>query len=483
MRLVSAWATPVLLLAVATALIAGGRDGLWLALLFVVAPLFVSLAAPEPAAADDRQSLPPAVLVVVLGLIVWANLSLAGDVAAWMGWPRRLGVIPAALAAAGLGLWPVASRRWLWLVPVGLVALLLPVAVMLQASGSNPLAIWTEVAQLPAFRFSPESPWVTEGRAVGPRHGLVLLAFDEEHRLTPLDPGPFRVEVNDSGRVQLQEWTLAPGQSVTLRPGDRLQLDGPRRLKFEADKRVPGAPASGIAWADSSFAPRSLRLLAVLGLGLTLLGGAVALAGPASSARPTPAGVALGGVVLLTLLGWAECWAVYAVRWAPELYLGGVASAALLELPRLVLRGSSWGPLLAGAGLAGLFALFLAASLALRELLPIAGSDRGLPAGILAVTALLALMPIEPWSLMLSALGLGASCLAPLILLGPPRARPQAATWALGVGVALFLGVTAAGRLWPPAGSVAQALVAYPALVAAPAVAAVLRVAGRPARA
>lgn len=480
MRFVSAWATPVLLLAVPTALIAGGRDGLWLGLLFVVAPLFASLAAPEPAAAGGPQSLPPAVLLLVVGVIVWANLALAGDVATWMGWPRWLGVIPAALAAAGLVLWPTASRRWLWLVPIGLVALLLPVVVMGQASGSNPLAIWTEVASQPAFRFSRESPWVIEGRAVGPRRGLVLLAFDEEHRLTPLDPGPFRVEVNDSGRIQVQEWTLAPGQSVTLRPGDRLQLDGPRRLKFEVDKRVPGAPSSGIAWADSSFALRPLRLFSILGLGLTLLGGAVALAGPASSARPTRAGVALGGAVLLALLAWAECWGIYAVRWAPELYLGGVTGAALLELPRLVLRGSPWGPLLAGVGLAGLFALFLAASLALRERLAEAG---GLWAWVLAVPAFLALMPIEPWSLMLSALGLGASCLAPLILLGPPPARPHAAPWGVGVGVVLFLGVTAAGRLWPPAGPVAQALVAYPALVAAPAAAAVLRVAGRPARA
>jgi len=479
MRFVSAWVNPALLLAVPAALIAGGQDGLWLGLLFVVAPLFASLAAPEPAA-GGTQTFPPAVLLLVVGPIAWANLSLAGDVATWMGGPRWLGVIPAVLAAAGLALWPRASRRWLWLVPIGLVALLLPAAAMIRASGSNPLAIWTEVASQPAFRFSPQSPWVTEGRPVGPRRGLVALAFDEEHRLTPLDPGPFRVEVNDSGRIQVQEWTLTPGQSVTLRPGDRLQLDGPRRLKFEADRRVPGAPASGIAWADSSFAPRPLRLLSILGLGLTLLGGAVALVGPGTVARPGRAGVALGGAVLLALLAWAECWAIYAVRWAPELYLGGVAGPALLELPRLVLRGSPWGPLLAGAGLVGLLALFLGASHALRERLAGAG---GLWAGVLAVTAFLALLPLEPWALMLSALGLGASCLAPLIVLGAPPARPHAATWALGVGVVLFLGVTAAGRLWPPAGLATQALVAYPALVAAPAAAAVLRVAGRPARA
>ena len=102
MRFVSAWATPALLLAVPTALIAGGRDGLWLGLLFVVAPLFAALAAPEPAAAGSQQSLPPAVLLLVVGVIVWANLGLAGDVATWTGWPRWTGIVPAAIAAAGL---------------------------------------------------------------------------------------------------------------------------------------------------------------------------------------------------------------------------------------------------------------------------------------------------------------------------------------------------------------------------------------------
>ena len=86
MRFVSAWATPVLLLAVPTALIAGGRDGLWLGLLFVVAPLFASLvAAREPAAAGGPQTFPPIVRLLVVGPIAWANLSLAGDVATWMG--------------------------------------------------------------------------------------------------------------------------------------------------------------------------------------------------------------------------------------------------------------------------------------------------------------------------------------------------------------------------------------------------------------
>ena len=84
MRFVSAWATPVLLLAVPTTLVAAGRDGLWLGLLFVVAPLFASLLAARHRAvapAGTRQSLPLVVMLLVIGVIVWANLSLAGDVA------------------------------------------------------------------------------------------------------------------------------------------------------------------------------------------------------------------------------------------------------------------------------------------------------------------------------------------------------------------------------------------------------------------
>lgn len=493
MRFVAAWMTPALLLAVPAELLAQGRDGLWVALLFIVAPLFALLAAAGSRATvpeAGQRSLPLVVMLLVVGVIVWANLSLAGDVATWMGWPRWRGIVPAAAAAMGLVLWPGASRHWPWLVPPGLIALVLPVAAIVYFSNSNPIATWSEVASQPAFRFPADSPWVGEGRRVGHRSGSLALLFEEEHRVTPVDPGPLRVEVHDHGRVQVQEWTLAPGQSVTLRPGDRLQLDGPRRLKFEADKRVPGAPVSGIAWADSSRSMRP-RVLRFLGLGVTLLGGAVALVGFAG-----PTGTALTRVwptvlVLLWVLASAECWAIYAARWAPELFLGGVAAASLLELPTFVLKSQPVGPRLVGFTLAGLFALFLAASVALRKQLAAAegqvgesvASDGGLWGGVFAVTALAALWPVEPWSLMLSALGLGASCLAPLVLLGPRTARPRATTWALGVGFVLFLGVTAAGRLWPPASPLAEALVAYPALVAAPVAAILLRVAARPARA
>lgn len=490
-RFVSAWATPALLLAVPAALVAEGRDGLWLALLFVVAPLFASVAAASrrPAALDPgRRALPLVAMFLVVCLVIWANLSLAGDIAAWMSLPRWGGVVPA-VAATGILLWPPAARFWPWLVPAGLVALLLPVAIMVHASGSDPITTWSRVASQPAFRFSADSPWVTQGRPVGLHHASRAFSFEEEHRVTPVDPGPLRVEVGDRGRLQIQEWTLAAGQSVTLRPGDRLQVQSPARLKFEADKRVPGAPLSGISWADSSRSPRLLMVIRLLGLGLTLVGGAVGLVGLAPATGTSRASVGLHGLVLLAFLAWAECWAVYAARWAPEFFLGGVTAAALLELPALILRGNPWGSRLVGVSLVGLFALFLAASVALREQLAAtegeAGrtleSDLGLWGGVFAVTALAALWPVEPWSLVLSSLGLGASTLAPLSLIGSPASRPAAVTWAVGLGLALFFGLTAVARLGLPAGAVGQAILAYPALVAAPVSAAILRVARRPA--
>ncbi len=479
---VAAWATPALLLSVAAALIAEGRGGLWLALLFVVAPLFASLTVSvrPPTPPGDAGALPLGASLLVVGLIVWANLSLAGDVASWMGWPRWGGIV---LAAAGLAvvLWPAGSRCWPWLVLTGLVALLVPLVVVGAASRSGPLATWAHVASQRAFRFPAGSPWVTEGRVVEARRGT--LAFEEEHRLTPVDPGPLRVEVSDQGRVQVQEWTLTPGQSVTLRPGDRLQLERPRRLRFEADKRIPGAPASGIAWADAALAGRSLSPLRILGLGVTLLGGAVALAGVGGAAVAARSGVALAGVVLLALLGWAECWTIYALHWAPEVYLGGVTAAPLLELPALALRGGPWGPQLAALTLVGLFALFLAGFAALRGEHGTLGPAARLGGGILVLAALAALWPLPPPSLMLGALGLGASTVGPLVLAGTPAGRQRAATGALWVGLAVFVGLSTVGRLGVSADSVTEALADYPALVAAPLVAGILLVARRPARA
>jgi hypothetical protein len=43
---------------------------------------------------------------------------------------------------------------------------------------------------------------------------------------------------------------MTPGRSVVPRGGRPVLAQ--LRLRFEADKRVPGAPASGMAWAETS---------------------------------------------------------------------------------------------------------------------------------------------------------------------------------------------------------------------------------------
>lgn len=486
--LVSAWAAPALVLGVSAELVARGREGLWLLLLFFVAPLLAALAlSARPAAAPEagRPRVVPAATALVAALLVSANLGLAGDVATWFGAGRSRGV----LLAAGILALPLLSRRAVRAGPglfaLGLALLALPLAVMARASGADPLATWRQVASEPAFRFRADSPWVTRGRAVGNGPGWRALLFEEEHRVAPVDPGPVRVEIADRGRLEVEEWALPGGESLVLRPRDRLQVDGRRRLRFEAGKRVPGAPPSGIAWADAAPLDRRFLAARLLGPAVTLVGGAVALM-VAGGARGIPrGGLALGGLALLALFGWAECWAVYTARWAPELFLDGVDPAALVELPALVVGEARGGPWLVALTLAGLAALLLAAAVGLRVgLLGDGGRRPGASAlvvsgGILGAAALLALWPVEPWGLVLAALGLGASTLAPLGLVAGRGGRPRGIAWATGLGLVVFLALAELGRLEIAAGGVAEALFAYPALVAAPAAALALRLAGR----
>jgi hypothetical protein len=478
---------PALVLTVAAGLFEGGRQGLWLALLFAAAPLAAFLLVSRGGAGASAGALPLAAMLLVVALMLAANLSLAGNVSAWMGLPRWTGVLAGAGASLGALLWSRASRSWPWLFPLGVAGLLLPLGVMVHASGSPPPAVWRQITSEGAFRFRSDSPWVTEGRAVVPRRGPPTLRFEEEHRVTAVDPGPIRLEIADRDRIQIQERTLSSGQAVTLRPGDRLHLDPGRRLQFEAGKRIPGTPASGIAWADPPSGSLRLALGDYLGLAVTLLGGAVSFAG---FGHPAPGGrfaAGVWGLVLLALLGWAECWAIYAVRWAPELFMGGVDAPALLELPAVMLRGDPWGLRLAVVTVLGLFLAFLAGCLALREGLgatapergPVLASEPGLWAALIVVTALGSLWLVEPLVLTLIAFGAGASALSPLALLPPPPGRPSHASWVVGVGLFLFLAAAAVGWVGPADSAVVRAIGAYPALAAAPVTASALWVARR----
>src|SRR5258705_12633117 len=97
-----------------------------------------------------------------------------------------------------------------------------------------------------------------------------------------LSPATYRVL--EPGRFR--EGQLHPGESLALRAGDRLVLAAGARLRFEAGKRIPGSPASGIAWADPPERSSLPSVLGALGATVTLGGGRLGFVG---SRRGLPA--------------------------------------------------------------------------------------------------------------------------------------------------------------------------------------------------
>ena len=409
--------------------------------------------------------------MAAVALLFWANLALAGDVAHWLGRPRWHGVAVAAGGGLLLAVVPGGGadrRRVSRLLALG--ALAVSAIALVQASEAGPLEAWDRVASRAAFRFSASSPWVTTGRPldrVAPNGaGLV---FDEEHRVTAVSAGALRVRSQDGARTSHREWEMGPGQSVTLRPGDRLEAASGVRVRFEAGRRVPGAPVSGAAWARAGppdLVPR-------LGLGLTLLGGAVALLRPRR--RPPRSAALLSGAALLAVLLWAEAWALYGALTVPELLLAANGLARVLDLPGLALGEGPGEPYLALLRHRARWRAFSPRRWASGP--PSPGSatsprqvvrDAGLWAAVFAVSGALALWPADPWALTLLALGLAASVVAPILLV---PARPGSARGPLGaglIGLALFIALTLFGRLGDAPPDIGP-LLAYPALIALPA--------------
>jgi hypothetical protein len=465
--ILAAWLHPALWLALPVLLLEGGVDGLWVALLVVVAPL-VARAYPAEPLPERASLLAVATLVVVVGLLLWANLVVVGDMAQWLGRPRWHGVALAAGGAFLLAVLPGAARTAPVLGLVALCAVGLSAVALVRVPEADPFEAWRRVAARPAFRFAATSPWVTTGRElVRPAPGSDGIVFDEEHRITAASAGFIRIRSQDGSRLADREWEMSPGQSVTLRPGDRLEAGSALKLRFEAGRRVPGAPVSGAAWARAG----ALEPTAGIGLALTLIGGAVALLrSPGRSSRVAGA-VAGGG--LLAALAWAEAWAIYGALAAPEVFLGRGGVARLLDLPGLaldpVVSELSVNLLLVGGA-----ASLLASTVALRVVaarLAAGGADIGRDPGlwgsVLAVAGLASLWPADAWALVLVALGLGASAVAPMLLGWP---APRSGRGALGaglVGLGLFLALVVAGRLGALGGPLAP-LAAHPALLALP---------------
>ena len=481
-RTLAVWLTPAAWLALPALVLEGGPDGVWAGLLLLVAPLLALAAASGDARASQpaRDALfPVVVFLLVAGLLLWASLVLAGDAAAWLGGPRWQGIGIAAGGAWLLVIWRKAGRLVPWLLLAAMLGLAVPLLVVVRGAAMGPLGAWERVASQPAFRFPASSPWVGGGREL--RAGRGVLVFEEEHQITTAGPAQIHVRARDGARVSESDWELQSGQSVTLRPGDELTWPPGARLRFEAGKAVPGAPSSGIAWADGRRGDSSRRW----GLLLTLAGGALALIGFGAAGRTSRGEMAAVGAGLLAVFVWGIGWAVYCALGAPDVFLGGVALERLVRPPSLIWASGAERFVLVLVPAAGL-ASFFASSVALRERiggLDVTGGgeighDLGLWSAIIGAAAVASLWPTEPWVLVLIALGLAASTLAPAVLLPPPAARARWGTWAGFVGLAVFGALALLGQ-WTGGGSPGWAglPLAYPAVVAAPAAALVLRLA------
>jgi hypothetical protein len=483
-RILAVWLTPAALLAVPTALAGRGPDGLWLGLVLMLVPLITLGLGAGPRSApplDGRREgeplFPVVMLLITVGVLLWANIALAGDVAAWLGARRWQGTVLAAVAGWLLTAWGPLRRAAPLLLSIALVAAAVPLLQLGWAVGVSPMAAWDRVATQAAFRFPPSSPWVTGGRDLGAARGGAPLVFDEVHRLTAPAGGLLRARTLDGSRLAEVEWVLTPGQAVTLRAGDELARGPSLRLRFEADKRVPGAPPSGMAWAEG----RPRGWLERVGLLVTLLVGAAALLRAGLTVRLSRDGVGFVAGGLLVALGWAQAWAIYSILQAPDLLLGGITLERLVELPAPALFAEPWRRALQACLLVAGLAAFLASSVALRERLgaldPTGGGeigrDPGLWAGLFGGAALASLWPVDPWALTLLALGAAGCALGPAALWPPPPGRAALATTAGVVGLVVFASFAAA-QLRGSAGGLLGAAIGYPALVGAPAGALVL---------
>ena len=445
----AAWLSPAVWLAMPALIISRGPDGLWLALTLALAPLLGAVARRPESAIGARPPVVQGALWLVAALVAWANVALAAEVAAWLGAPRWQGIALAAAAGLIVMPWRGAGRLIAPLLALAAVVLGASLGELVREAGAGPLTAWDRVASQPAFRFSSGSPWVSAGRSFGAAGAVrVPIVFPEEHRVTAPLGGVLRGRSAGSTRAGDLEWSLEPGQSVTFRTGDRIEAEAPLPpLAFEAGKRVPGAPPSGMAWAARSAA----STWPSLGVCLTLAAGGAALVGTGAPVAITRRGALLIAAGVVAAFLWAQGWAVYGLLASPELFLGGVAAGRLLDLRALAATGGPWSGALGGALLAAGLASVAAFSIAMRGWLGARAASDARVAALWAAALLLAaaasfVWPADPWWLTVLALGAAASGLGPGALWPAADARAAAAGGAVGLLVFAALAVVSVLR-------------------------------------
>jgi len=450
---------PVVLALIAAQVCAGSVDAPLLVLAALIAPLVALLRRPLPSAVRPNV-VTACVAIVSIGFLLWANLLVFAEAAVLAGLARWHGAVVAGAVLLLATLSPAIDRRHALALPLGLAAVLLPLAAIGAAAGGAPWSAWSASASRPALRLAERSPWVTEGLRFERASTLV---FAEGQRLTAVTPGVFRVTEQDGGRVVVREWTLGAGESLAVRPGDRVDVAGGVRVRFEAGTRVPGAPASGVVWADPPERGEARRLPRELGLLVTLLGGAMALVPPLGASPAARVGAPLLGLAFV-LAG--ASWGVYAATLAPELSAAGAAAATMLGVPAVAF-GARAGASAAVVAALGLLGLLIAGGFPLRDRVVEAAGPRALAlwTGMGTLAAVLALWPADPWRVLAVGLGLAASAwAAPLLALAGTAAGGAAAAGSI-VGALAFAALAAVGPQLP---AWAAPLALYPALLAAP---------------
>jgi hypothetical protein len=183
--------------------------------------------------------------------------------------------------------------------------------------------------------------------------------------------------------------------------------------------------------------------------------------------------VRLAAVLVTSGVVLAVGWSLYAAWLTPEVYVGGVVGAEIYALPASMPGARAPGHLLTWVVFGGLAAGGAAAALSGLRGLPAVRRARSLALILVASVGVSAcLVPVGAWTLLVVALGLAGSALAPAAVLAcwSERATARGTAGGAGAGLTVFLlaavgGTVSAGGLAEGWGS---AVATAPAVVAAP---------------
>jgi len=455
------WVAPASFSMVATQIFVATPGAPLIALAVMLVPMMAGFIR-VPDAAFLPRPLAAGLLTASVALVAWANFLIVADGARGLGLERWYGLAltaPIAVALAWRG-----DARWRLPVVVASTGLLALVAVTVGvASGLTPWRAWSRLASRPIVAFADSSAWVTQGRTLSTPTRVTLT---EAQRMTATSIATWRIVPGDGSDAAPFEWRMVPGDSLALQSGDEVLLPSGAGVRFESGRRVPGAPLSGVVWADATPPSALGGLLGTVGAALTLVGGGVVLMASRSPTRASARWRFLLVASAYAVVLLAVCSGVYAADVGVDLALGGSAAVAIMRLPSVAVSGASGAVLTVVTGVA-IIGLMMAAVTTLAD--RAAGAWSIVPihhasvvrAGVVTSAALLALAPATAWNVLMLGLGLAAAGVGPTLLDAPPLLR-------LIASVTGALAIVSLALADPWLAPIASVLCVYPALLAIP---------------